>query len=402
MRNITPIGSLTITDGVASGFSTSSYILLPQVFDVSNGQDWEMVFKFTTGDDVTSQCGIASGLTNPYFSWCIQDGKTQCNVGDGTDWLVASTDIYGSTEISTNTTYWMKVNFNGSYVRVYLSTNGSTYNLEWSYITSKIIPVCNVVLGQGRALSLTNVPASIDLDESYIKIDDKVWWNGENRNVYSIKAQRQQAEGFMCYKWEDEDDYYLYVKLPIKPEGTNSYTGILYDDRYNKLTLEELQESYTDPDNPDWSEYEGDYVVKVYPDYSIEGTDGSLLIPSLEDSYITGYTPIIGNYTLRKFYNRIDYTCGVANTSDGHFYAYAKTPFKVGDYVYMVGDGSTEATSEDDLTQSTSVYITECDDDSFVTYGMIFNGEALTIGFGTYKNGNLTTPVKTFYLLYRR
>lgn len=402
MRNITSIGSLTITDGVASGFSTSKYIMLPQIFDVSNGQDWEMVFKFTTGDDVTSVSVIASGLTNQYFNWCIQDGKTQNNVGDGTNWLVSGDNIYGSTEISPNTTYWIKVNFNGIYVRLYLSTNGSTYNLDWTFTTSKIIPVCDIVLGQGRALSTTNVPASIDLDESYIKIDDKVWWNGKNRNVYSIKAQRQQAEGFMCYKMEDEEDLYMYVKLPIKPEGENSYTGILYDGRYSKLTLEELQDSFYDPDNPDYSDYEMDYVVKMYPDYSIEGSDGTLLIPSLEDSYVTGYTPKIGNYTLRKFYNRIDYTCGVANTSDGHFYAYAKNPYKVGDYVYMVGDGSTEATSEADLTQSTSVYITECDDDSFVTYGMIFNDTPHTIGFGAYKKGNLTTPVKGFYLLYRR
>lgn len=402
MRNITPIGSLTITDGVASGFSTSNYILLPQIFDVSGGQDWEMVFKFTTGDNVTDQSVIASGLTNPYFNWCIQDGKTQNNVGDGTNWLVSSGSNYGSTEISPNTTYWIKVNFNGVYVRLYLSTNGSTYNLDWSFTTSKSIPVCNVVLGQGRTLSSTNVPTSIDLDESYIKIDDKVWWNGKNRNIYSIKAQIQQAEGFMCYKQEGYDDEYLYVKLPIKPEGRNSYTGILHGDRYEKLTLEELQESFSDPDEPNYSEYEYDYVTKLYPDYKIQGTDDWVYIPSLEDSYITGYTPKIGNYTLRKFYNRIDYTCGVASTSSGSFFAYAKTPFKVGDYVYFVGDGSTEATSESDLTQSTSVYITECDDDSFVTYGMIFNGEALTIGFSAYKNGNLTTPVKTFYLLYRR
>lgn len=299
MRNITTIGSLKITDGVASGFSTTKYILLPQVFDVSGGQDWEMVFKFTTGDDVTSQCGIASGLTNQYFNWCIQDGKTQNNVGDGTNWLVSGDKTFGSTEISPNTTYWIKVNFNGTYVRLYLSTNGSTYNLDWTFITSKAIPACDVVLGQGRALSTTNVPASIDLEECYIKINDKVWWNGKNRNVYSIK---------------------------------------------------------------------------------------------------TGYS----NYTFKKFYDKVLYTCGVANTSDGHFYAYAKTPFKVGDYVYFVGDGSTQATSESDLTQSTSVYITECDDDSFVTEGMVFNGNSLTIGFGAYKKGNLTTPVKSSYLLYRR
>jgi hypothetical protein len=251
-------------------------------------------------------------------------------------------------------------------------------------------------------LATTNVPSSIDLDECYIKIDDKVWWNGKNRNVYSIKAQRQQAEGFMCYKFEDEDDLYMYVKLPIKPEGENSYTGILYDGRYSKLTLEELQDSFSDPDNPDYSDYEMDYVVKMYPDYSIEGSEGILLIPSLEDSYITGYTPKISNYTLRKFYNKINYTCGLASTSSGTFYAYAKNPYKVGDYVYFVGDGSTQATSESDLTQSTTVYITECDDDSFVTEGMVFNGQSLTIGFGPYSKGNLTTPVKTFYMLYRR
>lgn len=369
MRNITTIGSLTITDGVASGFSTSSYILLPQVFDVSKGQNWEMVFKFTTGDDVTSQCGIASGMIKPCFSWCIQNGKTQCNVGDGTDWLVASTDIYGSTTISTNTTYWMKVNFNGSQIRVYLSINGPTYNLVWSYTTSKTIPACNIVLGQGRALSLTNVPTSIDLNESYIKIDDKVWWSGKEFNLYTFKHRKQkyyknvEVEGDTYACFVSEGGYYKYLKVPYQIDdkvyqegsttGSQTPSTSTSDLKIPTLSAQKLLEIYDDGTVGIGSGLLGTSptVITPQPQYNlveiiteqVESTkDDYDVVENLGESYHVLKTKKSTTGVIYKSYT--DY--------DG-LYWYAKMPVFAGDDIYEgTGDIVTDAS---ELYESISI-----------------------------------------------
>ena len=204
--NADVVGSPTINNGVVSGFSTSNYLKLRNAFNPSSNP-WEMGFKFTTGDDVTTQSVVASGLTNQYFNWCIEDGKTQNNVGTGSGWLVMGDSIYGSATILPNTTYWIKVTFDGSVVKLFISTDGKIYNLDWSFSTTQQILSCQVVLGQSRSLSTTNAPNSIDLNESYININGSRWWNG-------VKAVESTEADYDYY--ETKNKYYVIAKGAIQ------------------------------------------------------------------------------------------------------------------------------------------------------------------------------------------
>lgn len=168
-----------VKNGVASRFNTGSYLKLPNNFSDLNTTNWEMGFKYTTGDDVITAAPIIASLTSQCFNWVIENGKTQNNIGTGSAWLIDDgVSNYGSTDIQANTTYWTKVTFDGSSIKLYLSLDGETYWLDWSYATTQKITSCEAILGQRRALDATNFLKEIDLNESYIKVNGELWWDG--------------------------------------------------------------------------------------------------------------------------------------------------------------------------------------------------------------------------------
>lgn len=207
--NATVVGSPTITgQGVVSGFSTSNYLSLPETFAPVSGNVWEIGFKVTTGSNVTTQQTVL-GCTPPNCGgmWLglgrSSTAKFDFSAGSGTssssDWNIAS-HVAGSTTITTNTTYYIKIVFTGSEYKVLISTN----NIDWITdisATSSVVPSAytnriGIVLS-GVSSYVHPWLGSIDLSESYIKINGKYWWKGTkpeydllyNKNISLLKAE---------------------------------------------------------------------------------------------------------------------------------------------------------------------------------------------------------------------
>lgn len=188
----TKVGSW-IDNGVVSGFSGSNYLMLPEVFNPTSNT-WEMGWCFTTGDDVSTEQVILGNISgyNGFggMNLRIHSGSTKlCLSNSSSDWVIAR--VYGSTALSPNTKYWMKVIFTGSLYELYLSTDGADYHLDSSASSTSTIVGYTQVIGSAyhgadANYSTLRFRGSIDLSQSYIKINNQMWWHGTR--VYELSV----------------------------------------------------------------------------------------------------------------------------------------------------------------------------------------------------------------------
>lgn len=175
-----PVGSIVNMEGVLSNFSSSNYATLPSIFKPAN-DSWEMCFKVTTGDNVSSEqaiFGAQGGTSGSYkgMAIIIYSGKAELRVGGSSSWKVK---INGGT-ISENTTYYFRAKYNQStnYSFEY-STNGSSWTTIGTSVTTTPInePTTSRLGVYGNAI--TDIfKGTIDLKGCYIKINNQVWWEG--------------------------------------------------------------------------------------------------------------------------------------------------------------------------------------------------------------------------------
>lgn len=202
--NATIVGSPTIVEGVVSGFSGSNYLSLPETFIPVSGDTWEIGFEVTTGSNVTTQQTILGSIPpNCGGIWLALGRNSKASldlsVGSGTDsssdWNIVN-HIAGTTTITANTTYYIKIIFTGSEYQVLISTN----NIDWIKdisVTSSAVPSAytnkiGICLKGGSTYDYPWL-GSIDLTQSYIKINNKDWW-------YGTKAVELNTNGYNIYQ----------------------------------------------------------------------------------------------------------------------------------------------------------------------------------------------------------
>lgn len=208
------VGNPTISDGVVSGFSASSYFCLPSPFRPSNNE-WEIVVDVVTSNDVsTSQCiignygqtyqnspqiNIESGL---FKIWIPKDGSTTSLFNKS-----------GSYAVKPNTRYQLKLGWNkNEYFFDYSEENGEYIRDITVANSTAIYQATKSMLFGFNSYSSSSTQyflGSIDLKGSYIKIGNKLWWSGYHNAVRKI-----------------EDDFYDYdfvlntesnsFRLPVK------------------------------------------------------------------------------------------------------------------------------------------------------------------------------------------
>ena len=184
--NFSVIGSLNIDylTSTVSGFSTSNYIQLRDAFNPGNNP-WEVQVKFTTSSDVTTnqqilhsrmgtgnsgRFGIGLSFENTHFNF-------YCST-NGSSW---SFDLYGTYTILTNTTYWVKIGWDGTEYYLEYSLDGETYTRDITNASTSGVysPLTSSFIGVVNTGSFTNAfGGSIVFSETNIKINDSVWWEG--------------------------------------------------------------------------------------------------------------------------------------------------------------------------------------------------------------------------------
>ena len=238
----TKVGSW-IDDNVVSGFSSSNYLQLPKTFNGSAGNTWEMVWKFRLNSDFTSARDhgiLACSTTVAYASSIGVNGSTKVA------YVSLATNTSGSklvmlsatTTLEPETDYWVKVDFTGTAYNLYLSTNGTDYNLEASKeSTSKWTSYTLSKIGYRNDNTVYPLKGSIDLTESYIKVDGEYWWRGAELITpvkdYVIRKKQYWKKivteitkywkeivtetkelAYACYR-ESNFGFIYYAKLPI-------------------------------------------------------------------------------------------------------------------------------------------------------------------------------------------
>lgn len=183
-----------VNGNIISGFTDTSAMTIGNALDGLNTADnFEMVFKVTTGDDISSQQYVFLGRGTAardvviflYNSrWVMQLSS------NGTDY-----DIYDGLSYETpspNTTYWLKLKFLGTRYVLSVSEDGDSFKGIIS-VNSSTKVVYNNEHHFGAVNEVTNWywRGSIDLSGCYVNINgNRVWDNTKgifNNLVYSLK-----------------------------------------------------------------------------------------------------------------------------------------------------------------------------------------------------------------------
>lgn len=175
-QNFTTNGSPTIVDGIYSNISNSNNIVANTAFQPSTNT-WEFVTKITTGNTVSGTYfwigGSESSTKYPQIG--IGNGKFYMAASyTGSNWDINTSGI----SVSANTTYWIKVLYDGSYYKIQYKTNEEdawSDGLSVSSSTALTIPNVNMAIGWYYGQSY-EFKGSIDLNETYLKIGDDIVW----------------------------------------------------------------------------------------------------------------------------------------------------------------------------------------------------------------------------------
>ena len=169
----TIVGRPTITDGVASGFSASDYLTFPTILSKYSSDDInrvEMGIKITTGNSV----GL-SGLivnSNYYYNGLLIGGNTKpsfyFNLG-GVDNAVSDVVLQPNTEYTIIGILDKKTN------SIKISVNGIVNTNTANYFTFSN----NQATGIGYGYRTGAFEGSIDLKSTYIKVNNKLYFNGQ-------------------------------------------------------------------------------------------------------------------------------------------------------------------------------------------------------------------------------
>lgn len=220
--NATVVGSFgKVLDGVASGFSASNYLNLPENFDVSDGSNWEMVWKITTPSSFTAiECFLGRNASSAYTSKLMINATgllTLVLSNNSKSWLVSFGD---SESLLVNTTYLVKVEYSEGVYSLYKSIN--IEEPEWVLVGSQEAGIYTMTdftrIGSVHDTgSSAHFPfqGSIDLSQSYININGERWWSGDEYVTVGSWIDEGVVSGFSTSK---------YLTLPeMFPTGVTNF-----------------------------------------------------------------------------------------------------------------------------------------------------------------------------------
>ena len=192
--NVSKIGTPTINnEGIASNFSTSNYLDLSYNFSQSvSGQHWEAVFKFkyTKSSENQSFLGGDWGSYTPDI-YISPESKLSLNLGStGSSYNIAE-GISGNIILNENNVYYIKVSFDGTNYKTYISEDGQTYANDINIESSVNIVSSTYKSFIGcRAYREWPFKGTIDLTKSYIQIgtNEKKYFAENIKKRYDIPS----------------------------------------------------------------------------------------------------------------------------------------------------------------------------------------------------------------------
>lgn len=172
--NVTIIGQPTIQQGQISNFTVDNYVRFPFIVNFQN-RPFIIDFAMTTGSDISSQqnlldssFGLAFAVRNSKFVLAVSSTGTNWDFGE----------LVGSHTLLANTSYRVRISWNGSvYSYSYSTDGGQTYTVDATKSFTLSPYPKQIYIGRGA--DGTHVfKGIIDLNYATLTISDKVVWQG--------------------------------------------------------------------------------------------------------------------------------------------------------------------------------------------------------------------------------
>ena len=163
----TIVGSPTIVDGVVSGFSDANYLTIQQYLP----DNFEMFITFTTPNSWTNEY---EDIFNYRQLFNIEKYSTNISTYNWT----TNSYKYIVPNVKTNTKYSVKIIKEGTSISFWYKEENNDFVLSGSLTTTKIA-VGYSCFGINQATSGRFFTGFINLNETYIKSNNKLWFNGQ-------------------------------------------------------------------------------------------------------------------------------------------------------------------------------------------------------------------------------
>ena len=262
------IGNLVNDNGIVSGFENGGYFLLPMSWHPQN--TWEFGFKFSAkvvnigqqiiGGVNRQEEGFEFGLTDA--------GKFRFWLGSKLKGYDIGNAIIGTATLQANTNYWVRMTFDGSKYVLYYSTNGIDYVQD--AVVESSVKICKVSnsIGQDSFGHTSIWNGNIDLNHTYLKVDDKIIWKGlKPINEYTV-YYLYDSNSFVYSDVEPSEKYKFIGKFRINGNNityknpsmdlAESYAhGFIIDEKYGSIGYR----IYSDG----WKEQWGNNANPVFP-----------------------------------------------------------------------------------------------------------------------------------------
>ena len=198
-KDITLTGSPIISNGEISGFSTSKYATTTVNIPITGINTFEVGCKFTTGTTYNSYMQILSspksGTHRTGFDIQLDNSPRKVML------IFYDNDTYfgfsANDNIADNTTYWCKWIYNGTNLKSYYSYDGVNYilnNTNTDLINDLRNAISQFITGtttigiNPEHTSAYVFTGSIDLKQTYIKINNKTIWTGTYPQVDTVST----------------------------------------------------------------------------------------------------------------------------------------------------------------------------------------------------------------------
>ena len=186
----TKVGSW-IDDGVVSGFTTANYLTSLKSFSPSSSS-WEMKMKINMKSSANNDDYLWTSIADGYgFIFGLKVDKFIIFASsNGSSWNLVN-GSNGTHNISLNTDYFVKFGWDGSeyYVEYSLDDVDYTRDITVANTTAIYQNTAKMKMGDWATYGVAD-RSSIDLSQSYIKINDKMWWYGTK----AVETTKEDAD----------------------------------------------------------------------------------------------------------------------------------------------------------------------------------------------------------------
>lgn len=192
--DVTIYGQPTINGAQIGNFSAQNYLQLPFVVDFA-GRPWQIDFAFTTGTDVQTQQNILDSRFGLAFA--IAQGKLEIALSsNGTSWNLGA--HFGTLAITPETSYKVRMTFDGTQYEVKVSTNGSDYVSDIVVTSTESLAPKQMLIGVSPDGSHA-FGGSVNLAHATLIISGKPVWQGMtevgNATRMALDMSNIDAEG---------------------------------------------------------------------------------------------------------------------------------------------------------------------------------------------------------------